>query len=135
MAWIHFKDGKLLFSYPGGWNDTFVPVTGTQFRHVPKKKDELPASGFWERPERSIDSALAKNRAGPEGLVPRSGPTRASNGLPEHSRRAAHTVRYPFVAAESGRADIRCSTLKKKLVSLHVVRQRTAMALLQFDST
>jgi Beta-lactamase len=42
MAWIHFKDGNLLFSYPGGWNDTFVPVTGTQFRHVPKKKDELP---------------------------------------------------------------------------------------------
>jgi hypothetical protein len=42
IAWIHFKDGKLLFSYPGGWNDTFVPVTGTQFRHVPKNKDELP---------------------------------------------------------------------------------------------
>jgi CubicO group peptidase (beta-lactamase class C family) len=42
MAWIHFKDGKLLFSYLGGWNDEFVPVTGTQFRHVPKKKDDLP---------------------------------------------------------------------------------------------
>jgi len=42
LAWIHFKDGKLLFSYLGGWNDMFVPVTGTQFRHVPKKKEDLP---------------------------------------------------------------------------------------------
>lgn len=39
---IRFKDGKLIFSLPGMdmWNDLFVPVTGTQFRHV--KKDESP---------------------------------------------------------------------------------------------
>jgi CubicO group peptidase (beta-lactamase class C family) len=42
LAWIHFKDGKLLLNYLGGWNDTFIPVTGTQFRHVSKKKDALP---------------------------------------------------------------------------------------------
>jgi len=42
MGWIRFKDGKLIFSAPGVgmWNDTFVPVMGTQFRHV--KKDEFP---------------------------------------------------------------------------------------------
>jgi CubicO group peptidase (beta-lactamase class C family) len=42
MGWIRFKDGKLIFSAPGVgmWNDTLVPVTGAQFRHV--KKDELP---------------------------------------------------------------------------------------------
>ncbi len=42
LAWIHFKDGKLLLNYLGGWNDTFIPVTGTQFRHLSKKKDALP---------------------------------------------------------------------------------------------
>jgi CubicO group peptidase (beta-lactamase class C family) len=42
LGWIRFKDGKLIFSAPGVgmWNDTLVPVTGAQFRHV--KKDELP---------------------------------------------------------------------------------------------
>jgi CubicO group peptidase (beta-lactamase class C family) len=33
---VHFQDGKLIISSLGG-NQTFVPVTGTQFRHVPKK--------------------------------------------------------------------------------------------------
>jgi hypothetical protein len=42
LAWIHFEDGKLLVNYLGGWNDTFIPVTGTQFRHLSKKKDALP---------------------------------------------------------------------------------------------
>jgi Beta-lactamase len=42
LAWIHFKNGKLLLSYLGGLNDTFVPVTGTQFRHVSHKKGALP---------------------------------------------------------------------------------------------
>jgi CubicO group peptidase (beta-lactamase class C family) len=42
LGWIRFKDGRLIFSAPGVgmWNDTFVPVTGMQFRHV--KKDEMP---------------------------------------------------------------------------------------------
>ena len=26
----------------GAWNDTYVPVERTQFRHVPKKKDDAP---------------------------------------------------------------------------------------------
>jgi CubicO group peptidase (beta-lactamase class C family) len=42
LVWIHFKDGTLLLSYLGGWNDKFVPVTGTQFRHVSHKKGALP---------------------------------------------------------------------------------------------
>jgi site-specific recombinase XerD len=58
------------------------------------------------RSERSIDSALAENRAGPEGLVARTGATRASNGIPEHSRRAADAVRYSLVVAKSGRPSI-----------------------------
>ncbi len=42
LAWIRFKDGKLSLNYLGGWNDTLIPVTGTQFRHVSRKKDALP---------------------------------------------------------------------------------------------
>ncbi len=42
LARIQFKDGKLLLTYLGGWNDPFVPVTGAQFRHVPKAKDKHP---------------------------------------------------------------------------------------------
>ena len=41
---VHFKDGKLYLRYLGSWNDTFVPVTGEQFRHIPKSKDDPPAS-------------------------------------------------------------------------------------------
>ncbi len=33
---VHFQDGKLIISSLGG-NETFLPVTGMQFRHVPKK--------------------------------------------------------------------------------------------------
>ena len=43
LGWIHFKDGKLLFNYLGGWNDTFIPVSGMQFRHIPKSKSDPPA--------------------------------------------------------------------------------------------
>jgi hypothetical protein len=28
LIWIHFKDGKLLVTDLGDWNDTFIPVTG-----------------------------------------------------------------------------------------------------------
>jgi uncharacterized membrane protein YidH (DUF202 family) len=42
IARIHFKDGKLVLSHLGAWNDTYVPVTGTQFRYVPKEKDKFP---------------------------------------------------------------------------------------------
>ena len=43
IIFVHFKDGKLYFNYLGGWNDTFVPVTSTQFRHMPKNKSDPPA--------------------------------------------------------------------------------------------
>ena len=40
---LRFRDGKLLSNHFGwGWNDTYLPVERTQFRHVPKKKDEAP---------------------------------------------------------------------------------------------
>jgi CubicO group peptidase (beta-lactamase class C family) len=41
LCWIHFQDGKLVISSLGG-NDTFLPFTGTQFRHVPKKDAPYP---------------------------------------------------------------------------------------------
>ena len=41
---IRFKDGKLLFTSLGGWNETYLPVTGTQFRHVPKKDPPEPVA-------------------------------------------------------------------------------------------
>ncbi len=40
IVWVHFKDGKLLLNDLGAWNDTFVPVTGAQFRHIPRSKDD-----------------------------------------------------------------------------------------------
>jgi CubicO group peptidase (beta-lactamase class C family) len=42
VTWLRFQDGKLLLSHLGAWNDTYVPVEGAQFRHVPKKKDDAP---------------------------------------------------------------------------------------------
>ena len=44
ISWIRFKDGNLFLTYLGGWNETFVPVVGTQFRHVPKKDPPEPVS-------------------------------------------------------------------------------------------
>jgi hypothetical protein len=41
---IHFKDGKLFFTSLGGWNETYLAVTGTQFRHVPKKDPPEPVA-------------------------------------------------------------------------------------------
>ena len=40
ITWVRFQDGKLLLSDLGERNQVFVPVTGAQFRHIPKK--ELP---------------------------------------------------------------------------------------------
>jgi CubicO group peptidase (beta-lactamase class C family) len=42
LSWIHFADGKLLVTDLGDWNDAFVPVSGAQFRHVPKKDPPEP---------------------------------------------------------------------------------------------
>ena len=42
VTWLHFKDGNLLLNLLGAWNDTYVPVEGTQFRHVSKKKEDAP---------------------------------------------------------------------------------------------
>jgi CubicO group peptidase (beta-lactamase class C family) len=39
---LRFKGGNLVLDLLGAWNDTYVPVEGTQFRHVPKKKDDAP---------------------------------------------------------------------------------------------
>ncbi len=41
---IRFEDGKLLFASLGRWNETYLPVTGTQFRHVPKKDPPEPVA-------------------------------------------------------------------------------------------
>ncbi len=60
----------------------------------------------WKGSKGPLDPSLAQNRAASEGLVSRVGTIRRSNGIPEHSRRAADTIRYPFVVAESGRAGI-----------------------------
>jgi CubicO group peptidase (beta-lactamase class C family) len=42
VTWLHFKAGNLVLTLLGAWNDTYVPVEGTQFRHIPKKKDDAP---------------------------------------------------------------------------------------------
>ena len=43
LAWIRFQDGKLLSYGLGAWNEIYLPVVGTQFRHVPKKDPPDPA--------------------------------------------------------------------------------------------
>ena len=40
---VHFQDGKLIVSSLSG-NETFLPVTGTQFRHAPKDDAPDPVS-------------------------------------------------------------------------------------------
>lgn len=42
LSWIRFDDGKLVLSAPGQWHETFVPVTATQFRRVPKEDPPSP---------------------------------------------------------------------------------------------
>ncbi len=39
---VRVKDGNLVLNLLGAWNDTYTPVAGMQFRHVPKKKEDLP---------------------------------------------------------------------------------------------
>ena len=39
---VRVKDGNLVLNLLGEWNDTYAPVAGMQFRHIPKKKDDLP---------------------------------------------------------------------------------------------
>ena len=46
LSWIHFDNGKLLMTDLGDWNDAFVPVSGGQFRHVPKKDPPDPVATF-----------------------------------------------------------------------------------------
>ena len=41
---IRFQDGKLLLTSLQEWNETFVPVAGTQFRHIPKKDPPEPVA-------------------------------------------------------------------------------------------
>ncbi|MGA7381004.1 MAG: serine hydrolase domain-containing protein [Terriglobales bacterium] len=42
VGYVHFAGGKLLVSSLDGINDVFLPVNGTQFRHVPKKEPPEP---------------------------------------------------------------------------------------------
>jgi hypothetical protein len=42
ITFVRVKDGNLLLDHLGAWNDTYAPVTGTQFRHLPKKADDVP---------------------------------------------------------------------------------------------
>ena len=44
ISWVHFQDGKLLISDLGEWDEPYVPVTGMQFRHVPKKDPPDPVA-------------------------------------------------------------------------------------------
>jgi CubicO group peptidase (beta-lactamase class C family) len=39
---VRVKDGNLRLDLLGAWNDTYAPVAGVQFRHVPKKKEDAP---------------------------------------------------------------------------------------------
>jgi len=41
INWIHFKDGQLVLTGLGG-NERFVPVSGRQFRYLPKKDPPEP---------------------------------------------------------------------------------------------
>jgi len=42
VTYVRFKDGNLLLDLLGAWNETYAPVSGTQFRHVPKKREDSP---------------------------------------------------------------------------------------------
>lgn len=46
LSWIRFNDGQLLMTSLGERNDVFVPVSGAQFRHVPKKDPPEPIATF-----------------------------------------------------------------------------------------
>jgi CubicO group peptidase (beta-lactamase class C family) len=42
MALVRVKDGNLRLDRLGALNDTYAPVEGMKFRHVPKNKDDAP---------------------------------------------------------------------------------------------
>lgn len=42
ISFVRFENGKLLLRRLGGWNETFLPVAGMQFRHVPEKESPDP---------------------------------------------------------------------------------------------
>jgi CubicO group peptidase (beta-lactamase class C family) len=44
LSLVRFKDGKVLITNVGGWNETFLPVAGMQFRYVPKKDPAEPVA-------------------------------------------------------------------------------------------
>jgi hypothetical protein len=44
LSTARFKDGKLLITSLSGWNETFIPVAGVQFRYVPKKDPAEPVA-------------------------------------------------------------------------------------------
>lgn len=44
LSLFRFEDGKLLITNLGGWNDTFLPTAGAQFRNVPKKEGPEPVA-------------------------------------------------------------------------------------------
>lgn len=41
---VGFKDNKMVMSSVGDWNSTFIPVSGTQFRYIPKKDPPEPVA-------------------------------------------------------------------------------------------
>jgi CubicO group peptidase (beta-lactamase class C family) len=43
---FHFADGKLMRTGLGSWNDTYIPVTGKQFRHISKKDPPDPVASL-----------------------------------------------------------------------------------------
>jgi CubicO group peptidase (beta-lactamase class C family) len=44
LSLARLKDGKVLITNLGGWNETFLPVAGRQFRYVPKKDAAEPVA-------------------------------------------------------------------------------------------
>ena len=46
LSQVRFEDGKMMVRAFGQWNEVYVPVTGSQFRHVPKKDppDPIPTT-------------------------------------------------------------------------------------------
>lgn len=43
LTYVRVKDSNILLNLLGAWNDTYIPVSGTQFRHVSKDKDDSPS--------------------------------------------------------------------------------------------
>lgn len=46
LTQFRFEDGKLMTRGLGQWNEVYIPVVGTQFRHVPKKDPAEPIASF-----------------------------------------------------------------------------------------